>query len=78
MTWSSGSVGPWATDGTGNSPANTVVLDATATALFALTAHISRPANLYESTDDGVSWSLVATGATPSGMDIDLAVTATG
>ena len=78
-TWTAGPAGPWGSDGVpSGSPSQNVALDASATALFAISTHYGRDGRLYESTDDGGSWSLVATWPLQTGMDTDLAVTPLG
>jgi len=78
-TWSAGPVGPWGSDGVpSGSPAHNVALDAAATGLFAISTHSSRDGHLYESTDDGGTWNLVATWPMQTGMDTDLAATPLG
>ena len=78
-TWGAGSVGPWGSDGVpAGSAAHNVALDASATSLFAISTHSSRDGRLYESVDNGGSWTLVATWPMQTGMDTDLAVNGSG
>jgi photosystem II stability/assembly factor-like uncharacterized protein len=79
VSWSAGTVGPWGSDGLpAGTAANNVALDAAGSALFAISTHYGRDGYLYESTDDGATWSLVATWPSPTGMDTDLAVSPLG